>query len=704
MKYKAILLIFLILNSCSRLPMKEEIEYRNKLEDAIIKTFPKKVTILIHKFDNLSPSDTNRAYLEDALPDSIESMLEPMRSSLAYMGFDGMPFYVSEEISNLFQSTTTNSTNTNTNNIVEETNNTDSTNTNTNKTNDNDGSYFSYLTNYLTIVPIEVTQFEYKLDTNTNYFEVLTNETFVNGESVTNYESNEILITTTNSVTTNLVIENRNILSPTNMLMLIYEEYPSLTNYLSYLPIELRRATDEETKEYKFSLTNKGKKPKQTTSSSNSTTNSITNQESKEISFYPKESFDYTYHISGSFRSFQRGQFQPVEVNVKASISTAASSGLIWWKETYNSAPPKLSDLIKLDKSLDKNNPDEYQKFNFRTPFKKPPVSARLKDEFEMVSTNFRDDKPSNPKDNLPQRTKPINLTVQAFEDKIPFALKDWLKYFHSAIINRPYTVLRVNTNPEGVLIYLNGFFIGTTPLVYPTAPTGEQRITFIKDGFSREEAVIDVIANQTNSISFSLTKQNNSGVISITSSIPNAEVFFNAKYQGIAPVVLSNVELNIKHRLEVLNPNTDISSNRNSVYKEITLTKEKPSINIDAQFKSFETKYKPAAQKGLLAGTYLSWIATFAILGVSVYSQSRANELNGLAGLQGISIQQREIYKQQGIQHSITAQATLYTSLAGLIISSGIMGWYLYSKEIYLGLDFTPSSDEWYANLKLKF
>jgi len=98
-----LILISLSLNACYQLPQREEIEYRNTLENAIVDTFPKKVIVVIHPFQNLSKGDTNRTYLETAIPDNIEAMLESLRSTLAYIPFDGMPFYVSSELSNLFQ-------------------------------------------------------------------------------------------------------------------------------------------------------------------------------------------------------------------------------------------------------------------------------------------------------------------------------------------------------------------------------------------------------------------------------------------------------------------------------------------------------------------------------------------------------------------------------------------------------------------------
>ena len=244
-KLTTLMLILLFLNACYRLPQREEIEYRNTLENAIVKTFPKKVIVIIHPFDNLSKKDTNRAYLETAIPDNIEAMLESLRSTLAYIPFDGMPFYVSTELSNLFQkvdlkdgeegdfdefSSDTNSDDKNkdedkdTNSIFYDK---DKDKTDYDRF---ENSYFTYLTNYLLVVPTQETQYNAETTTNTNYFEFTTNSKFVSGVMETNITSNEILKTVTNVIKTNVVVVNKNLLTPTNMLLMLYEEFPTLTN------------------------------------------------------------------------------------------------------------------------------------------------------------------------------------------------------------------------------------------------------------------------------------------------------------------------------------------------------------------------------------------------------------------------------------------------------------------------------------------
>lgn len=736
-KFIIYIIFFLFLNACYRIPQREEIEYRNNLENAIVETFPKKVIIVIHPFKNLSPSDTNRAYLEAAIPDSIEAMLEPLRSTLAYIPFEGMPFYVSQEISNLFQTVETNEDDTNSSDEDEDEDNEDEDEDedeedkdneededdeededSENATNDADDSYFTYLTNYLLVVPTQETQYDALTTTNTNYYDIITNTRFENGQEITNFTSNEILLTTTNEIHTNVAIVNKNILTPTNMLLLLYEEFPELTNYLSFLPIEIRRANDsdiESFKDYKLKIDNptqwrrqQQQKEREALKLTKENSNMVVSPE--QIPEYPSEEFEYFYHINGNFRTRNsQSIIQPVQTDILMQIYPPESTGNTWWQERHKSSPPSLSNILNLVASLDSSNSQEFKDNFIRTPFKKPDVSPRLQDEFDTYSTNFIDFRPETPARDLTIKNKPLSLRLNVSEDEIPMAMIEWLKYFHATIVNRPYTVLKVSSTPNTALVYLNGFFIGTTPLTYPTAPIGQQRIRFLKEGFNREEILADIIPNQTNNIYYSMTSLNNSGTLALTASIPDAEIYVNSQYKGQTPLIISNLSLNTKYRIEILDPSANLTSNRNSVYKDFTLTSKKSSISFDAQFKTYETVYRTPAQQGLLAATYISWFTTIGLFGTSIYAHARNAEAQALISQFGTPTGKLEEatlkrYQDDVIYFRVVSDATLYSAIAGAILSTGIMGWYLYSKEIYLGMDVDPEKNEWYVNFKLKF
>ncbi|MGL4677364.1 MAG: PEGA domain-containing protein [Brevinema sp.] len=700
---------FFSFTSCYRIPQQAEIEYRSRLENALVETFPKKLTVVIHPFDNLSKGDTNRAYLEQAIPDNIEAMLESLRSSLAYIPFDGMPFYVSSELSNLFQ--VVNAEDPNFDEFADkeeekEDENEEKEDSIFDETDDKkeeydryEESYFSYLTNYLLVVPTQETQYNALTSTNTNYYDIKTNIVYKNAVPETNIVSNEILMTTTNEIKTNLIIVNKNLLTPTNMLLLLYEEFPELINYLSFLPIEVRRATEQDQKDfadYKLRLSNPTQWRK-----------NQTNQDSIEAE-YPSTPFEYIYNIGGSYQTRRADSLVgSVEVTVRMQIFPTYSSGDDWWQKKYQQTPPVLSEILALEKTLDPKDSQVYKDLLLRTPFTKPPISPRLQDSFETYSTNFRDTRPNVPENPLAKRTRPLSLRLNVQESEIPTAMQEWLKYFHAIIVNRPYTALRVTSEPTGALVYLNGVYVGSTPLVYPTAPLGEQRVMFLKDGFNREEILTDIVAGQTNSISYRMQALNQSGMIRVTASIPDAEVYVNSLYKGKTPLIVSNLTLHTKYRVEVLNPNANLVSNRNSVYKHLTLTEQKLSIDFDAQFKNYETKYRSPAQQGLLVATYISWFTTVALLGTSIYTQYRFRDTQNLVNQFGepttpVQVDQLNQYIVERDRFAIATQATLYSSIAAALISTGIMGWYLYSKEIYLGMDVRQ--DEWYAKFKWKF
>ncbi len=462
---RKILVFFIVVfsfNSCSRLPKQEEVEYRGRLENALIDTFPKKMTVVIHPFENLSPHDTNRAYLERAIPDNIEAMLESLRSTLAYMPFDGMPFYVSSELSNLFQTVSAEEEDTSieitTNNGLIITNEiylneivtnefgniiTNNVTTNTNEVD----TYFSYLSNYLLVVPTQETQYNVLTTTNSDYYEYTTNIIYENAIAITNVVTNRILHTTTNGFETNLLVVNKNILTPTNMLLLLYEEFPELTNYLSFLPISIRRATESDTVQYldyKLRMTNPREWQRQQAQKEKEAKEkqaSMENVPSSEVSPYPKDKFEYVYHVGGDFQTRQgENAFVSADASIRMHILPVYSSGHEWWQQTHNQSPPLLSDILQLESTLDPDDTESYKTLFLRTPVSKPDVSPRLQDEFDTYSTNFRDSRPETPSKPIAQRDKTFNLMLDVKEHEIPTAMREWSKYFHALIVNRPYT------------------------------------------------------------------------------------------------------------------------------------------------------------------------------------------------------------------------------------------------------------------------
>ncbi|MGL5254861.1 MAG: PEGA domain-containing protein [Brevinema sp.] len=737
---KILCVMILLVSACSRLPQREEVDFRNQLENAIVKTFPSKLTVYIHNFSNRTANDVDNTYLVQAIPDSIETLIDPIRDTLSYRKFDEMPFYVSSELSNLLQR------------LAPPLSNTNSTTSSTSN------NYFSYLTNYLIITQELITQTEYDFTTNTNYLEVTTNTVFQNGVAVTNFVSNEILSLTTNSSNDVIIPQDRYILTPTNMLLLIHEEFPQLTNYLSYIPIDVVRAGEDDKQRLEDFLDPRGaarrkaakekaeadkkkaeepgvkedealikliidlsnraatneqgaaaellkqrrllgvqRRERQAKATNTNTTATATN---KTIPDPP--AFTYEYHIYGSFQTLRSSRIDPLNVNIQLYVSPVLSSGLSWWTNNLsNMKPPSLNGILEVIENMDTNDIQSFKDINFRLPYKRPIPSRRLADEIADVSTNQYLDRPELPEVSLPERVSPLLLRRTVVENQISELMKEWQKQIVADIVNRPYTVLQVETTPPGTLVYLDGVYIGKTPLIHPTAPLGFHRISFLQDGYSRSELFTTIEGGKTNKLSYNLISLQNSGAIEISSSMLGSEVYINALFRGVAPLTVSNLSLGEKYRIEVMNPSAiPESKNRKSAYKEILLTEDMPYAVFNASFKTYETFYKPRTQKMLLSATYLSWFTTIGLLGGTIYTFARYNEYRDLATISTDNL--RIQYSERALTYQSLSQSLLYSSLAGILVSSAIMGWYIHSKNVYLG--FIPSQDRWYAQVRIKF
>jgi len=100
------------------------------------------------------------------------------------------------------------------------------------------------------------------------------------------------------------------------------------------------------------------------------------------------------------------------------------------------------------------------------------------------------------------------------------------------------YAFLSVNSTPSGASVYLNGTFIGFTPIVNYKVLPGRYKLGLLKDGFLPYSKTLNVTGN--NSISLNITLTSEKGHMSIFSNPPSASVYIDNKFIGVTPLRIS--------------------------------------------------------------------------------------------------------------------------------------------------------------------
>lgn len=67
-------------------------------------------------------------------------------------------------------------------------------------------------------------------------------------------------------------------------------------------------------------------------------------------------------------------------------------------------------------------------------------------------------------------------------------------------------TVLSVNSDPAGATVYVDGRFVGQTPLTVPALPAGDHRVRLVKDGYLENSRIIKVNGDKVAALQVRLT------------------------------------------------------------------------------------------------------------------------------------------------------------------------------------------------------
>ncbi len=90
--------------------------------------------------------------------------------------------------------------------------------------------------------------------------------------------------------------------------------------------------------------------------------------------------------------------------------------------------------------------------------------------------------------------------------------------------------VLKIETNPPGAAIFIDGRYIGVTPTTILDQKEGEYELELTKEGFISVKTKVTVEAGQTREIKQDLVQY---GYVEVTSSIPGARIVINGEDTG---------------------------------------------------------------------------------------------------------------------------------------------------------------------------
>ncbi len=130
---------------------------------------------------------------------------------------------------------------------------------------------------------------------------------------------------------------------------------------------------------------------------------------------------------------------------------------------------------------------------------------------------------------------------VQGFRIIVnPIPQADWvtdtaLYYVGDRPAQAAYGTLQLRSTPSGAEAYVDGSFVGYTPLSFGTRP-GRHEVRFVLAGYEEFTTSVNVSPGRTEPVNATLQQRVRAGTATFTSSPSGADVFVDGRYVGTTP------------------------------------------------------------------------------------------------------------------------------------------------------------------------
>lgn len=121
-----------------------------------------------------------------------------------------------------------------------------------------------------------------------------------------------------------------------------------------------------------------------------------------------------------------------------------------------------------------------------------------------------------------------------------PIAQNDWVTdtaiYYVGSRPSVPaFGSISISSNPSGGEAYVDGQFVGYTPVTYGTR-SGNHNVEVRLSGYDTYSTSVNVPGGQTANVNANLTQTVRNGLVNFTSNPSGAEVYVNGQYVGVTP------------------------------------------------------------------------------------------------------------------------------------------------------------------------
>ncbi|MFN4216245.1 MAG: PEGA domain-containing protein [Brevinematales bacterium] len=241
---------------------------------------------------------------------------------------------------------------------------------------------------------------------------------------------------------------------------------------------------------------------------------------------------------------------------------------------------------------------------------------------------------------------------------------------------------MEVLSEPEDANIYLNGVYIGRTPIVYEGVRPGNHTLQFVKEGFETVSYRAKIQKGGTNVVRGVLQPREMTGSMTLTGE-SNRLVFLDSLYVGLTPLVISNISLVDSHMLLIRSEDR----NYEDIYYSFSLTREKPDMVFVVG--RGEPLARRQWRKNIAWGLcYGSWGLTIGFMGAHFYTSALRRYYEDQLYNPLLTDAQRDAYASQVAWYGEWQQRLFTYGILSSLVSMGLTAYGLSEEEIYLVYD----------------
>ena len=118
-----------------------------------------------------------------------------------------------------------------------------------------------------------------------------------------------------------------------------------------------------------------------------------------------------------------------------------------------------------------------------------------------------------------------------------------------------PEGIISISTSPSGAAIYLNGVYVGTTPLTLEDIVSASYNVKIVKEGYDEETKAVSLGPGGTMNLDIQLKQS--LGSIIVSSNPSGANVYLDGNFKGVTPITLTDMSI-VSHTVKLTKSDYD--------------------------------------------------------------------------------------------------------------------------------------------------